>query len=504
MHTVGSALAACLLAFLLLPGQARSSTAPVSEASQACIECHRLIHPGIVADWQRSRHAAISPKEALSVQGLGRKVTGTAVPEALQGTAVGCAECHTQRPGAHADTFEHNGHDIHIVVSPGDCRTCHAEEADQFGQNLMSHAYKNLAANKVYNDLEHSILGSVQRQGGRTIIQPATAATRAEACYSCHGTRLALAGTVTRTTDLAGELTFPTIEGWPNQGVGRVNLDGTAGSCAACHTRHVFSIETARKPYTCKQCHLGPDVPAFKVYEASKHGNLLSTHAKDWNWTAVPWTVGRDFTAPSCAACHVSLVVTSEGEVVAGRSHRMNERLPWRLFGLPYAHPHPISPDTTIIRNRNGQPLPTDLEGGTAAKFLIGREEMDRRRDVLQAVCRSCHGTSWVEGQWARLEATIRETNAKTLAATRLLSGAWRSGLAVGPAAGGSMFDDAIERRWADTWLIHANTIRFASAMGFGGDYGVFADGRYELNKAIVGMQDWIDLRQATAPPKTP
>jgi hypothetical protein len=36
--------------------------------------------------------------------------------------------------------------------------------------------------------------------------------------------------------------------------------------------------------------------------------------------------------------------------------------------------------------------------------------------------------------------------------------------------------------------------------MGFGGDYGVFADGRYELNKAITGMQDWIDLRQAVAP----
>jgi hydroxylamine dehydrogenase len=57
--------------------------------------------------------------------------------------------------------------------------------------------------------------------------------------------------------------------------VGRVNLDGSRGACSACHTRHRFSIEMARKPYTCKECHVGPDVPAFKVYSASKHGNIF-------------------------------------------------------------------------------------------------------------------------------------------------------------------------------------------------------------------------------------
>jgi len=28
---------------------------------------------------------------------------------------------------------------------------------------------------------------------------------------------------------------------WPNTGIGRVNPDGSAGSCSACHTRHRFS-----------------------------------------------------------------------------------------------------------------------------------------------------------------------------------------------------------------------------------------------------------------------
>jgi hypothetical protein len=181
----------------------------------------------------------------------------------------------------------------------------------------------------------------------------------------------------------------------------------------------------------------------------------------------------------------------------------MNDRLPWRMFGLVYAHPHPISPDTTVIRNRSGQPLPTDLDGGFASAFLIDAAEMDKRRRTLQAVCLACHGSSWVNGQWARFENTLQETNAKTLDATRLLQQAWAAGLATGPERKGSPFDEAIERRWADVWLLYANTARFASAMGCGGDYGVFANGRYEMNKAIAEMQDWLDLRQALRRAKT-
>ncbi len=489
---------------LLNSGQAGAAGGAVSDATQSCIDCHTLIHPGIVSSWQKSRHSQVTPAEALAVKGLGLKVSSKEVPPALQKTVVGCAECHTLRPDAHADTFEHNGFEIHTVVSPGDCRTCHAEEAEQYTRNIMSHAYRNLADNKVFNDLELTILGGIERKGGKLTLKPAHAATKAEACYYCHGTVLKVTGTETRETELAGELQFPKIEGWPNQGVGRVNLDGTLGSCAACHTRHQFSIEMARKPYTCKECHVGPDVPVFKVYEASKHGNIFSTHNKEWEFKAVPWTIGKDFTAPTCAACHVSLVVNPEGEVVARRTHQMNDRLPWRLFGLIYAHPHPREPDTTIIRNKDGQPLPTDFEGGFAAPFLIDKEEMDKRRRTLQAVCLACHGSSWVEGQWARFENTISETNAKTLSATRILMEAWASGYAAGPAKGGSPFDEGVERRWADTWLIYANTIRFASAMGCGGDYGVFADGRYQLNKAIVDLHDWVELRRRLPPAKKP
>jgi len=60
---------------------------------------------------------------------------------------------------------------------------------------------------------------------------------------------------------------------------------------------------------------------------------------------------------------------------------------------------------------------------------------------------------------------------------------------------GGSLFDEYIERRWSDTWLLYANNIRFASAMAGGGDYGVFEDGRYHLAKSIMEMKDWMKTR---------
>jgi hypothetical protein len=56
---------------------------------------------------------------------------------------------------------------------------------------------------------------------------------------------------------------------------GRPNSDGTLGTCTACHTRHTASVEVARLPSTCGQCHLGPDHSQIEIYEESKHGVLF-------------------------------------------------------------------------------------------------------------------------------------------------------------------------------------------------------------------------------------
>lgn len=481
--------------WVLMIGTGWCQEAPVSEATQECLDCHAIFHPGIVEGWRSGRHAAITPQQAMTVEDPARKVSSTDVPEALQGVAVGCAECHTLRPDAHADTFEHNGYNVHVVVSPDDCRTCHATEADQYSRNIMAHAVKNLADNTIYQQLQRSILGTPKLEHGKLKVTAENADTQADACYYCHGTVLKVTETEVRDTD-AGELEFPVIAGWPNQGVGRINLDGSKGACTACHPRHSFSMATARKPHTCKECHVGPDVPAYKVYLSSKHGNIYSSKHQEWDFKKTPWTIGQDFTAPTCATCHVSLLANTEGEIINERTHEMKNRLSWRIFGLIYAHPQPKSPDVTIIRNNDGQPLPTDFNGGMASDFLISEDEQDAHTRTMQATCLACHDTSWVQGYWRRYTNTIRQSNATVLTLTDIMNEAWTRGYARGLGQGQSPFDEAVERKWSDAWLFYANTVRFASAMAGGGDYGVFADGRYQLSQTVAELHEWLEQRR--------
>ena len=132
-----SATAAVAL-FLVAAGPARS--AGVSAATEACLGCHESATPGIVADWRASRHARVTPAEALRKPALERRVSAAAAPEGQAETVVGCAECHTRTPDKHADSFEHNGHRVHILVSPGDCAACHPVERAQYAKNLMANA----------------------------------------------------------------------------------------------------------------------------------------------------------------------------------------------------------------------------------------------------------------------------------------------------------------------------------------------------------------------------
>ncbi|QTA82663.1 Cytochrome c554 domain-containing protein [Desulfonema limicola] len=491
------------LALFIFPVPGICARAPVSEASEECLGCHSSLHPGIVEEWQKSRHAMITPQEAMGIKGLSLKVSAKSVPEPLLKTAVGCAECHGLRPDSHADTFTHNNLDIHVIVSPDDCAVCHTEESSQYSNNIMAHARKNLAGNTVYQELEKSIIGKPRRIEGRLEYMAADQDTGAEACYYCHGTKLEVKGLESRET-FAGEMDFPRISGWPNQGAGRVNTDNSLGSCSACHARHLFSIETARKPHTCRECHLGPDVPAYKVYMSSKHGNIYSSMNKDWNFKAVPWTAGKDFNAPTCASCHISLIINTDGETISKRTHEMSSRLSWRIFGLIYAHPHPVKPDTTIIRNKSGLTLPADFDGTFASEYLVTPAQKEARTESMQNICRACHSTEWVKGHWKRFENTIQRTNADILTATNIMEEIWSRGYAKGMEHGKNPFDEPIERIWCETWLFYGNTIRFTSAMAGGGDYGVFADGRYQLSRQISQLHDWLELRKRLFPQPAP
>ena len=176
-----------VLPFLFLGTATTLASPPVSDKTQECLSCHAEVTPGIVADWKRSLHSQVTPEEGLKKPALQRRVSAKSVPETLLKTVVGCAECHTLAPDTHKDTFDHNGHRVHIVVSPPDCSTCHPEEASQYSRNIMSHAYANLKNNPVYHGLVEEVSSTYAFSGGKIGLTSPSDQTNADACFSCHG-----------------------------------------------------------------------------------------------------------------------------------------------------------------------------------------------------------------------------------------------------------------------------------------------------------------------------
>lgn len=462
----------------------------ISPETESCISCHRTVTPGIVEDWMKSRHSLITPGEALKKKPLERRVSIERTEESTGKYVVGCYECHSLNPENHTDNFEHMGYRINVVVTPSDCKKCHPSEVNQFSKSKKAYAYRNLMDNPIYRMLVNTTTG-LKEFDGRLSSKVPSEKTLHETCLGCHGTKLEVKG-VKRIMTSMGELQIPEISNWPNQGVGRINPDGSLGSCTACHPRHSFSIEIARKPYTCAQCHLEPDVPAWNVYKESKHGNIFLSKYTEWNFSSVPWTIGKDFKAPTCATCHNSLLVSPDGKVIAERTHDFGSRLWVRLFGLIYAHPQPKSGDTTIIKNKDGLPLPVSFSGELASGYLIDEAEQKERMKVMKNVCNGCHNSDWVNGHFEKLDSTIRETNMMTLTATKMIVQAWEKGIE----DKSNPFDEALEKRWVRQWLFYANSIRYASAMTGAPDYTAFKYGWWDLSENLSNMMDIIEFKQ--------
>lgn len=465
-----------------------NNPAPLSDESQECVDCHMDVTPGIVLDWNHSRHAQVTPGMALEKPAIKRRMSSPSAPPGWNDTAVGCYECHSLNAEMHADNFEHFGYDINVIVTPGDCSSCHMIEVAEYAQSKKGYAYSNLNDNSVYNLLVETSLSTMKFEDGKLSPYNDTSHTRGETCFACHGTKIEVTGMETIETEDYGEIEVPVLTNWPNQGVGRINPDGGAGACTSCHPRHSFSIKMARKPETCAECHLEPDVPAYNVYKESKHGNIYSSLSSDWDFDAVPWVVGEDFRAPTCAVCHASLVTTPDGDIVASRSHNFGSRIWTRIFGLIYSHPHPKSGHTTDIVNADGLPLPTTFAGLPAADFLIDESEQANRKDNMRTICKTCHNTQWVNGHFAQMDIANKEADAMVAAATNILSLAWEKGIADNT----HPFDEELEQMWVRQWLFYANSVRYAGAMG-GQDYATFKNGWYQMNENLVKMMEALE-----------
>ena len=242
----------------------RGGTVEPPASSRACVDCHSQMNPGIVDHWRGSTHAA---------------------------TGVGCVECHQSAVGE-PDSFTHHGALIATVVTPRDCGHCHPSEAEEFAES--HHA----AGGNILASLDNFLAETVE--GSRVPFDPHTPtpgraaapvnglASAFSGCQQCHGSKVGLQSTdggVITVDDLrpddqgmptnAAAMASIAREGggrpalhpgtWPNTGIGRLNLDGSRGSCSACHSRHDFSPRRARQPENCGKCHLGPEHPGLGV-----------------------------------------------------------------------------------------------------------------------------------------------------------------------------------------------------------------------------------------------
>ena len=379
---------ACLAVFSLLAAAAvlaapdlsktKKESGELSPESKPCVACHESKTPGIVAQWRGSKHAAQS---------------------------VGCWECHgadAKTPGA----FTHEGATIVTAVTPKACEPCHAEIVAE-----SEHSHHAQAA---------QFIGSLDNVLGE-VVEGRLAAVNG--CRQCHGSIVAIAknadGSVKRSATGALVLDPAT---WPNSGIGRVNLDGSRGSCSACHSRHAFSKAMARQPEVCGKCHLGPDHPQAEIYEESKHGIAYRTQKGEMDLDGDSWVVGVDYTAaPTCSTCHMSATVK---EPV---THDVGARLSWTL--------RPV-----------------------VSKKLEGWE---KNRAAMKDVCASCHGGAFVESFYKSFDDTVDLWNTKFAQPAQSIMNALKEAGKLTP----TPFDEELEWTFYRLWHHEGRRARMGASM---------------------------------------
>ena len=387
-----------------------------SEEDDPCIDCHEDdIMPGITADWRKSRHAEEN---------------------------VSCIDCH-EGEESDPDTELHNGYWVSPVVSPLDCAECHPDAVAENEMSLHSLGvdyYALLFDGKKLPYLESQIDdGYIMRDG----VEMDHAATL-RGCQGCHG------------TDMTGE----TVENWtvwPNNGIGRVNPDGSKGSCTACHSRHSFSLKEARSPETCGQCHMGPDHPQIEIYSESKHGNIYAAEGDTWNWEEEDWKAGEDYRAPTCAGCHMS---SAPG---LPATHDVSSRLSWELEPA-------ISRHTDNTANSLGVPI---SDGST----------WQEKRNRMKTVCEQCHGETWVDNYYEQADLAIDLYNQQYTDAKVIVDALYEDELLTPEA-----FDETIEFKIYEMWHHEGRRARMGAFM-MGPDYTQW-HGFYEV------FQDRVDIEE--------
>ena len=343
----------------------------VSAAAGAdeCESCHKKENPGLYQQWANSTHA----KEEVS-----------------------CIDCHGAAK-EEPDAFEHEGEVIATLVTPKDCGQCHPDEEAQTSVSYHAKAGEILESKDAF--LAHVA-------GGYPVV--------IAGCESCHGAKMKI------DPKAANKLSKET---WPNSGIGRLNPDGSKGSCNACHSRHSFSSAQARQPENCGKCHLGPDHPQKEIYEESKHGIAYRANREKMNLDSKKWVVGKDYyEAPTCSTCHMSATPKS------GITHDVGERISWTLRP-------PVSKR---------------------------KENWKKKKQNMKEVCAACHQDGFIEGHYYQYDAMVRLYNEKFgKPATKIYGMLKKKGLLARKAG----FSNEIDWEYWELWHHEGRRARMGAAM---------------------------------------
>ena len=417
----------------------------VPASSAQCVECHTQVTPGLVDHWEGSTHAA---------------------------KGIGCVECHAAQV-EDADHFVHWGHVIATIVTPRDCAQCHPIEAAEFAASHHADGGNILAS--LDNFLAETVEGSRlpfdphSPTPGMQVDMVNGLASAQIGCMQCHGSKVALqtagSGVITvddLKPDADGLPTVPAASAavlrdaqgrvrfdpgtWPNTGIGRINLDGSLGSCSACHSRHDFSPRRARQPENCAKCHLGPDHPQKEIFEESKHGVAYRDLMQHMNLDAERWVLGVDYSqAPTCATCHMSGNTRNDGKV----THDPGIRISW-------TNRPPVS-----LR------MDTDADGNIvkatdpAERALLVTDSADAKRQRMQAVCLHYHTQPYVTAFYQQYDSLVVLYNEKFAKPGQALMGELQaSGL-----ISRTQFDEEIEWTWFYLWHHEGRRARHGASM---------------------------------------
>jgi len=448
----------------------------IQKINKKCIVCHLKENKSLVLQWENSPHAAAKEGQ------------------------VACFTCHAAKKGDEYG-FDHEGTFIKTILSPNDCRECHQPEAKQM---MSSHHAK---AGEIMASLDNVLAEVV---GG----MPDNKANMHSGCWQCHGSVVTLErdkkGKPLRTSTGAPKTNHET---WPNTGIGRINPDGSKGSCMACHSKHSFKASVARQPENCGKCHLGPDHPQKEVYEESKHGIAYFTARKDPGMNSMniykdgKWVLGEDyFTAPTCSTCHMGSFVKLNGGV-AKNTHNPGNRISWTLRPPVSGKLNTVEfTDGTVtdiigeIPPRPGQKAmhKTYVRDGNKLKKSLKEKKIknvvswSERRNTMQSMCKSCHGVAQIKNFYKQYDELVTLYNkkfgkpGKKIVDMLKKDGIWKN----------SGFQNKLGYAWFEVWHHEGRRARMGAAM-HAPDYthwhGLYEVGQHFYHKFLPEVQKMAD-----------